>query len=158
MSEDVKVALIAGAVALLVSTVGFLSTRIALQEQQKEFGRNLQSAYTERLYSLRLEYYPLAFTLTEQIQYRPHPQGIVNREDLQHIAQELYSWKTGTVSLIISKQTLDRFYELRDALSMNYGQREGFTRDQVEKIMNARNEFRRSLRKDVGLIHEGLEE
>ena len=66
----------------------------------------------------------------------------------------LYSWKTGIVSLIISKSSLKKFFALRNALNTGYGENDRFTDSQVEKIMKTRDEFRSSLREDIGLLYE----
>lgn len=154
MNTDIKVALIAGGISLIVSLLGFISSWIVLRAQYKELERKIQNQFTDKLYTLRLEHYPQAFILTEQIQRRPKPQQIVERVELQSIAESLYTWKTGTVSLIISKHSLENFFALRDTLSMGYGENDRFTSEQVEKIMKTRDEFRSSLRQDIGLLYQ----
>ena len=154
MNTDIKIALIAGGISLAVSLLGFISSWIVLRAQYKELERKIQNQFTDKLYSLRLEHYPHAFILTEQIQHRPKPQQIVERTELESIANKLYIWKTGIVSLIISKHALEKFFALRDALSLGYGENDRFTNEQVERIMKARNDFRRSLRQDIGFLYE----
>jgi hypothetical protein len=154
MDTDVKVALIAGGISIIVSFLGFISSWIVLRAQYKELERKIQNQFTDKLYSLRLEHYPQAFILTEQIQHRSKPQQIVEQVELMSIAEKLYVWKTGTVSLIISNQSRKKFLALRDALSMGYGENDKYTNEQVEKIMKTRNEFRSSLRQDIGFLYQ----
>lgn len=154
MSDDIRVAIIAGLVSLVVSMLAILSTWITVFAQRKDLERQIQNQFTDKVYSLRVEYYPRAFELTEQIQRRAEPQRIIGKKELQHINRELFEWKTGKVSLIISGKALDCFYALRDALDMGHGEHENFNLEQVEKIFTARNNFRSSLRQDIGLLHE----
>ena len=154
MDPDIRVALIAGGISVCISIISFLSSLLVIKGQQLDLERKIQNQYTDKLYSLRLEHYPQAFILTEQIQQRPKPKKIIERTELQNIALQLYSWKTGAVSLIISKRSLDKFFALRDALSVGYAENDRFSDSQVERIMNTRNEFRSSLRQDIGLLYE----
>lgn len=151
MNTDIQVALIAGFVSLIVSLTSSLLVNNGMLVKLE---RKIQNQFTDKLYSLRLEYYPQAFTITEQIQHRPKPQKIIKDTELQKIADELYSWKTGLVSLIISKSSLEKFFALRNALNMGYGENNRFTDSQVERIMKTRNEFRKSLREDIGFLYE----
>ncbi len=154
MDIDVRVALIAGGISFTIAILSYLSSLQEFSKQREELERKIQNQFTDRLYPLRLEHYPKAFILTEKIQRRSKPQQIVEQAELKKIADELYAWKTGIVSLIISQSSLGKFFTLRDALIMGYGENDKFTDSQVERIMRARNQFRSSLRKDIGLLYE----
>ena len=147
MSDDIRAALIAAMVSLVV-------TWLTVRAQRKELERSIQNQFTDKLYLLRIEHYPIAFNLTEEIQHRPDPQKIVDRKELQRINRELFSWKSGVTSLIISEHSLKCFYDLRDALEMGYGENQMFTKDQVNRIFSARDKFRKSLREDIGLLYK----
>ena len=152
MSDTLVVAIIAGGVSLGVSIIGFLSSMLMVQSSQRDLERRIQSQFTDKLYALRLEHYPMAFKITERIIRRARPEGIVSHDILTEAGKELWAWRTGIVSLIISNRSLKALYELRDALQMGAGDKSGYTDDQIEKIMRARNDFRGCLRSDLGFL------
>jgi hypothetical protein len=153
MSENIQVALIAGIVSLIVTTIGLLSSFLIQKMQSKEAEKQIRTEAAAKLLALRLEHYPKAFDITEKIQRRKKPQRIISREELLKISNELSKWKTGVVNLILSQETLDCFYELRETLGMGYAEKDAFSFQQVEKIIFAKDEFRKSLRRDVGYLH-----
>ena len=151
MSTDVEVAVIAAAVSLVVSLVGFISSSLSLRVQREQIERQIRSRFLEKLYLLRLEHYSAAFVITDKIQHRPEPERIISRSDLLKINQELYEWKSGVVSLIISANSLKAFYELRDALGMGYAEQGRFSKAQIDKIFKSHANFRRALRSDLNM-------
>ena len=153
MSENLQVVLIAGSVSLVVSLIGVLSTLFVQKIQSRNTEKQIRTNVADKLLSLRLEHYPTTFTITEKIQRKKEPQRIITRQGLQEINNELIAWKTGIVSLILSKEAIDAFYDLRDTLNMGYAEKENFSREQVEKIMSARDKFRGVLRYDIGFLH-----
>jgi len=153
MSENVQVALIAGIVSMIVTTIGLLSSFFIQRMQSQEAEKQIRNEAASRLLALRLEHYPKAFDISEKIQRRKKPQRIMSREELLKISTELYEWKTGIVNLILSQETLDCFYELRETLGMGYAEKDAFSFQQVEKIISAKDEFRKSLRRDVGFLY-----
>lgn len=154
MNTDLQVALIAALVSLFVSAIGFTSTALNFRFQRKQIEKQIRSQLIEKLYSLRLEHYPQAFEFTDNIQRRPEPQRIIANDELMKISQDLYTWKSGVVSLIISADSLRAFYELRDALEMGYAEKERYSKEQTEKIFRCIADFRKSLRSDIGLLHK----
>ncbi len=153
MSESIQVALIVGAVSLMGSTIGLLTSFFAQRMQSKEAEKQIRVEAASKLLALRLEHYPKAFDISEKIQRRKKPQRIMSREELLKISNELSSWKTGVVNIILSQETLDCFYELRETLGMGYAEKDAFSIQQVEKIISAKDEFRKALRRDVGFLY-----
>jgi hypothetical protein len=154
MSENVQVALLAGIVSLFVTSIGLLSSFLIQRMQSRDAERQIRTEAATKLLSLRLEHYPRAFDITEKIQRRKKPERIIPRQELLDISKELYEWKTGIVNLILSQESIDAFYNLRESLGMGYAQKDAFSSEQVEKIMSARDEFRKSLRRDVGFLYK----
>jgi hypothetical protein len=153
MSENIQVALIAGVVSMIVTTIGLLSSFFVQKMQSREAEKQIRTEAATKLLALRLEHYPKAFDISEKIQRRKKPQRILPREELLAISGELIEWKTGIVNLILSQETLDCFYELRETLGMGYAEKDAFSFHQVEKIISAKDEFRKSLRRDVGFLY-----
>jgi hypothetical protein len=155
MNENLQVALIAGFISLVVSSIGILSSWLLTRSQSQQLEKHIRSDLTEKLVALRIESYPGAFAITEKIERRKEPQRILGRQELKVINGELRAWKTGIVSLVLSFDSLDAYYKLLGALGMEYGEKDGYTREQAEKIISARDQFRSSLRRDVGFLHAG---
>jgi hypothetical protein len=155
MDANLQVALIAGLVSLLVSSVGLISSFLVTRSQARQSEQRIRSELKEKLVELRLQHYPGAFTITEKIQRRKEPRRIIPRQELKVIDAELREWKTGTVCLILSFESLQAYRELCEALGMGYGEKDGYSREQADKIMFARDHFRSALRRDVGFIHAG---
>ena len=149
MNTNVESAIIAATVSLIVSLIGFISSTLKLRAQREQIEKQIRSRFIEKLYLLRLEHYSDGFVITDKIQRRPEPKRIIDRDNLLEINQELYKWKSGTVSLIISPNSLAAFYELRDALSMGYAEQGRFSDAQVDKIFKSLANFRGALRSDL---------
>jgi hypothetical protein len=146
MSTEVTVALIAATTSLVVSGIGYYF-------QQKELRKRLDRMFTDRLYNMRLDSYPPAFDITDQIKNRPKPEGIIPKEKLDQIRYDLISWKKGAVNIAISSDSLSAYYNLTKALNMGYELKDQFSEVQIKKIFDARNEFRKNLRADLGYLY-----
>jgi len=142
-------------VTIAVSIASSLVTSLLAGNAQKiDLERKIQNQFTIRLYNHRIDQYPNAFIITDKILQKVEPQRIIEQNELRTIGKNLCDWKTGIVSLIISKDSLKTFYELIKTLEMNYGDHDKYTKEQVNKIIKKRNEFRGSLRRDIGLLYE----
>jgi hypothetical protein len=149
---NMESAIIAAITSLIISTFSvYLSFRNQIQ-QKEQFDKNQKRALTNKLYELRLENYPKAFSITEWLQKSKG--NNLDPKNALKVLEDLKEWKTGTISLIMSKVSVDKFYELRDALSKQPALGNSYSNEQIEKIWILRNQFRRSLRKDIGLLYE----
>ncbi len=155
MPEGFQTALIAGLVSLVVSAVGLVTSLLVARSQMRQNEEHIRSELTQKLVELRLQHYPNAFTITERIERRKEPQRIISRQEQHEICEELRAWKTGEVSLILSFDSLQAYYDLTRALGMGYAEKGGYSREQAEKVIHARDQFRSCLRRDVGFIHTG---
>ncbi len=118
---------------------------------KSEFEKTRSRGSTDKLIALRLEKYPDAFEITDKIQKRTGNQ--FNKSEIELVKNELYLWKTGITRLIISNKAYGTLLELLDSLAKNTAHGEKYSQEQVNKIWNLRNEFRRGLRKDIGILH-----
>ncbi|MEQ1546134.1 hypothetical protein [Methyloglobulus sp.] len=143
---EIVTALIAALTSLIVSAVSYLI-------QQREIDKRLDRMFTDRLYNMRLECYPPAFDVTDQILRRPKPEGIVSEQNLEKIRYDLVDWKKGVVNIAISGKSLMAFRALISALSMGKGLKDRYTDEQIEKIFNCKNQFRKNLRADLGCLY-----
>ena len=147
MSPVETSAIIAGGVSLISAFATYYTTKWKTSKE-------LDGVFASRLHDLRLSEYPRAFNLTESLGKRYE----LSHEDattkwLEMIA-ELRTWKGGVASLVMSEQSLDWYYKLNEALKATPAKGSYFNEQQVERIFNARTQFRLSLRKDIGLKKE----
>ena len=150
MEAAIYVALISGLVSLVVA---YFTARYKFNHDRRIVDDQLNQRHLERIYGIRLDTYGRAFDITEPIRRMPVEKGGINsREQLLDVRQQLWEWKTGQVNLVMSKKTLDRFYELSAILKKPCeNSRDNVYSDlQIDNIMNARNSFRSQLRVDLG--------
>ncbi len=148
---------------LIAVTSGLISLLVAYFTAAYKFSRDrrmleheLNQRLLERLYSLRLERYPAAFEITEWIRRKRRDEGGINsREELLEIQKQLWAWKTGEISLVLSKDALDAFYELVERLKKpcEDARNNRYSDVQIDKIIFARNNFRGILRSEIGHRH-----
>lgn len=153
MEVDIRVALIAGGVSLIVTVISLISSFFVQKLQSRNSEKQIRASVSDKVISLRLKYYPQAFVITERIKRRKEPEKIIPRLEILKINKQLSEWKSGIASLILSQDSINAFYELRDALNMGYAEKNAYSQEQVEKIIASRNNFRSSLRYDIGFLH-----
>jgi hypothetical protein len=150
MKDFFSPAIIAAVTSLIISLLTlyqFLKNKHFLELQAAKAS---DRAFTSKLYDLRLEHYPKAFELLDNI-YKEKG-GVLNPQIVAETCKALTSWKKGIVGLIISNEANQSFHELRDAMIKNPSSVDKFSTEQIEKIMVATKEFRRQLRRDIGFI------
>jgi hypothetical protein len=151
MSEFFTPSIIASITALCVSFITLFQYFKNQRFQQKQFDINLNRSLTTKLYDLRLEHYPKAYEITDLI-YKQKG-GNYSDDELKNILEELIEWKKGLINLIISVESRDSYYILRDILMKNPAQQESYSDLQIEKIFNANKSFRKQLRRDLGFMY-----
>lgn len=150
--DVVIVALIAGSVSLAVSAIGFVATLLTNAANRRRLEREIRHKFVEKLYEIRLEVYPEAFEITQLIQRRKMPLRINKRDELMAIRKRLLEWSNGKAALVISRPSMKALYALKNVLNKQPGLTDGYTEEQVQKIWVARNQFRRCLRRDLGIL------
>lgn len=150
MDDFFSPAIIAASTSLLISIITLFQFFKNQRFQQRQFNDSLNRTLTTKLYDLRLEHYPKAFEITDNV-YRKKG-GNYDFEAIQGSLRELIDWKKGTVDLIISIEASDGYYKLRDALMKNPSHKNRYSNEQVEKIHSTTKYFRRQLRRDLGFL------
>lgn len=152
MPVEIVSALIAGFVSVIVSILAYVAIVRQAKIDRINVERHLERQLTERLYNLRLEYYPSAFKITEKL-------GKDNTvEVIKNIRKALSEWKSGEVGLILSYKARQSFYELNEAIKKNPEKSNSYSNDQIQKIWKLRNRFRGELRRDLGLLFDEEDE
>ncbi|AZB26448.1 hypothetical protein EG339_18580 [Chryseobacterium bernardetii] len=143
-------ALITAFTSIIISLVTLFQFYKNQKLLQKQFEKTINRNLTSKLYDLRLEIYPKAFEITDKI-YKEKG-GNYDIEKITIALYELNEWKKGKVNLIISPEALDSFYYLKNSLLKNPGNINLYTDEQIEKITNSKNNFRKQLRRDLGFL------
>jgi hypothetical protein len=138
--------------SLVISLIALYQFFKSQNFQQRQLDKNLKRNLGIKLYELRLEDYPKAFEITDRI-FKTKG-GNYNVDEIKSVLNELIEWKKGRVSLILSTEGLHAYYLIRDALMKNPANVMQFSVEQVEKITNFNNNFRKQLRRDLGFLFE----
>jgi len=154
MSEKILVAAIAGSVSLVVALFGLLAGYFQHRNAIDKLKVEIDNKYNERLYEKRINLYPEAFRIASRIKKLKKPELIIPKNIQEEILKELNVWAEGDAGLFMSNNTIKCYFELRESLGNNPGDGEFYTHRQVEKIWEARTNFRKALRADVGNLHK----
>lgn len=150
MNDFFTPSLVTAMTSLIISLVALFQFYRSQNFQQKQFNKTINRNLTNRLYDLRLEIYPKAFEITDNI-YKDKG-GNYNNERLKNSLNELIEWKKGKLNLIISSEALESYYQLRNNLMKNPANNNNYSPEQIEKITNSNNNFRKQLRRDLGFL------
>ncbi|MDD4674014.1 MAG: hypothetical protein PHI03_13880 [Bacteroidales bacterium] len=150
MEEYLTPSIIAALTALVLSLITLFQFFRNQRFQQKQFEELNNRNLTTKLYDLRLDYYPKAFDITDNI--IKEKGGNYNPTKLSKTLNELIDWKKGVVNLIISVESRDSYFELRDVLMKNPSENGDFSNAQIKKIECAKRNFRKQLRRDLGFM------
>ena len=150
LKELLSPAVIAALTSLTISLITLYQFFKNKRLQEDLFARGSNRTLTTKLYDLRLEHYPKALELIEEV-YRKKG-GNFDPSTVRKTCEELINWKKGIINLIISNEAHKSYYTLRDAMMKNPAQVNQYSPEQVEKITSAIKEFRQQLRRDVGFL------
>lgn len=150
MNEFFTPSIIAALTSLILSIITLFQFYRSQNFQQKQFNKTLNRNLTTKLYDLRLEEYPKAFEITDNI-YKDKG-GNYDSEKLKSSLNELMEWKKGKINLIISAEALESYYLLRTNLMKYPANSTNYSLEQIEKITNSKNNFRKQLRRDLGFL------
>jgi hypothetical protein len=150
MNDFFTPALVTAMTSLIISLVALFQFYRNQNFQQKQFNKTINRNLTTKLYDLRLEIYPKAFEITDNI-YKEKG-GSYDFEKLKKVLNELIEWKKGKLNLIISSEALASYYHLRENLMKNPANNNVYSVEQIEKITNSNNNFRKQLRRDLGFL------
>ncbi|OAZ04493.1 hypothetical protein [Flavobacterium succinicans] len=150
MTDFFTPSLVTAITSLVISLVALFQFYRNQNFQQKQFNKTINRNLTTKLYDLRLEIYPKAFEITDNI-YKDKG-GNFDTERLKNTLNELIEWKKGKLNLIISSEALESYYQLRNNLMKNPANNNNYSAEQIEKITNSNNNFRKQLRRDLGFL------
>lgn len=153
VTDKIIAAVIASCISLVIALITYKSAFKKLKEERLNFEKELEHRYIDKLFEKRMQMYPSAFASAGKIYRLKAPEYITPNEKLRKIKYELKEWAEGEAGLFISKELIEAFNNLMDVLSKKPGNIDSYTLEQADKIWKARNDFRASLRKDLGILH-----
>lgn len=116
--------------------------------------RKIKSGFTQELYRRRLETYSKLIRITQNTGKQTQP-----LEAYKQCRDALIEWQTNTDGyLLLSRDSLPAFRALKEALKKNPGDGVKYSKVQIVKIWQCRNQLRRALRKDLRLYHNEKED
>lgn len=159
ISEKLLTVLIAGGVSLVGGLISYFAsdrtTKQTLASKERQFEQEIKIKFIEKLYELRLQCYPEAFANTGKIKRKKAPDFINSQEELREILNSLETWVEEEAGLFLSKDAIRAHRELREVLGKNPAFQNKYSKEQADKIWEARNEFRKWLRRDLRNIYSG---
>jgi hypothetical protein len=144
MSSSMNTALIAGSVSVVIALITYLTTRWKTRQ-------DLEGAFASRLQELRITHYPQAFEITERLSKRGELDIVDASKLWLNLITDLRHWKSGVPSLIMSRDAIEAYYKVNEALKTTFAKGDHFGQQQVDKIANYRDKFREVLRRDIGI-------
>ena len=153
MDDRIATALIAAAISLGVSVVGFVASWLTLRAREAEVMRQIRSSYMDKLYERRLELYPPAFEIAAWLSRPPRGWASYDRVWLLERRNRLFEWMAGAAGLVISSDTIAACYDLLDCMGSNYGEKDAYSRVQMEKLVQSARRLRSQLRRDIRFLH-----
>ena len=152
MEPKITSALIAGGVSLIVSLVTYYATKSKIKSERAKLERELERKLTEKLYDRRMNAYPKAFSITNDLLGYIIDDDTFSRTDTDKIYKELSDWISSDASFILSKNSLNSFYDLRESLLVNPTNGDSYSKKQKKNMWKCKNKFRSALRNDVKLL------
>ena len=145
MTDQILPAIIAGIVALTVSIV---SSWLTNRSTAKKLSLESMQLRQDRLLDLRLQSYPRAFAITGRMRFRKGDKS--KPEELGTVADDLREWWVGTAAALLSSSSVETYYTFQVAIKrcINFSNRDVA---EYQRLYQANSEFRRQLRKDIGL-------
>lgn len=150
MKDILSPSLFASLTSLVISVITLYRFFKNQRFQQQQFNKTLDRSLTNKLLDLRLEHYPKAFEITDSV--FKEKGGNFDPAKIKNTVEELIEWKKGVINLVISSEALTSFYVLRDAAMKSPANNGTYSSEQVEKISVETKDFRKQLRKDLGIL------
>ena len=105
--DQIIVATIAAVVAIAVSVItSVLTHKFSRQRLELE----VSEKWRAKLYELPLEHYPRAFEVTGRLMFSRKSRN--SSDELDTIKRDLRDWWVGPAALILSKSSVDAYYDL----------------------------------------------
>lgn len=154
MDAAILTTIISAVVSLTVTLITVFVSRSSIKAEREKLERELQRSMTARLYDVRLEVYPRAMEITEGLRksHLAEQADTLSEEYFRNIRNELDQWHATRAAFIVSRSSLEQLWNLREALRQKPGPDGRYSQEQIQKIVDAKGKFRKSLWSDMQLL------
>ena len=154
MDTAVLTTIVSAVVSLTVTLITVFVSKSSIKAERDKLQRELQRSMTARLYDARLESYPRAMEVTEGLRQSrlAEQRDRLSQAYFRTILDELDQWHATKAAFIISRGSLEQLWDLREQLRQKPGADGRYSSEQLQKIVDAKGKFRRSLWSDMQLL------
>ena len=145
-------ALIAGIVSVAISLGSLWATKYKIKFEKQKQERELERKLTERLYELRIDAYPKAFSITAGLLGHILETENITRDVIQEIYKQISEWSSSDANFILSKKSLNAYYRLRDSLLVDPEIGDTYSKEQIKIMWKSKNKLRACLVDDLKLL------
>lgn len=150
MDAATLTSIIAAVVSLVVISVSAYVSSLTIKSASKTLEQKQEGSMTDKLYDVRIEWYPKGMELTEALR-RSQLAGDVtlNADYLKGIVSKLDSWYSSPAGFVLSRNSAQSFSILHEAIREKPESNGMYLPEQIDRMVKARREFRMALRADI---------
>lgn len=154
MEAAVLTTLISAMVSIAVTLITVFVSRNTIKAEREKLERELQRSMTVKLYDVRLESYPRAMEITEGLRNSRLAELAdgLSEAYFRGILKDLDDWHASRAAFIISRASLEKLWDLREALRQKPGPGGKYSPEQIQRIVDTKGKFRKSLWSDMQLL------
>lgn len=146
-------------IAIITASFSGIVSYFTIKMTLKSEKLKLQYDYDKLLIEERMKYYPELFKITQDI-WKQNKTISENIWEINKAYDLLMEWRKWWWFLLLSEQSLNAFYNLKESLKAKPGDGEKwwYTKVQLEKIWKQRNNLRWSLKDDIWIKIENYKD
>jgi len=112
LNQVVLSASIAGLISLIGVFISLYTSQRTIKSQSERFEKELQRRFTDKLYELRLDSYPKAFEITDDLRREFLLKKVISIEKLTSIRMKLLRWNKTRAGFLLSESSLRDYYAI----------------------------------------------
>jgi hypothetical protein len=145
--------IIAAIVSLVVILISAYVSRLTIMAARTTLEKQQLGSMTAKLYDVRIEEYPKGMEITEALR-RTQLAGDVTlcADYLNNIVSQLDKWYSSKAGFVLSRHSAQCFSELHKAIRVKAETNGMYSPEQIDRMVNARRDFRMALRADILLL------
>jgi len=142
--------IITAVVSLVVISISVYVSTLTINSARKTLEQKQEGSMTDKLYDVRIEWYPKGMELTEALRKSQLAGDVLLTEDyLKGIVSKLDSWYSSPAGFVLSRNSAQCFSTLHKAIREEPRSNGMYLPEQIDRIVRARREFRMALRADL---------
>ena len=142
--------IITAVVSLAVISISVYVSRLTIIAARKTLEQKQLGSMTDKLYDVRIEWYPKGMELTETLRKSQLAGDVTLTADyLNGITSKLDSWYSSPAGFVLSRNSAQCFSTLHRAIREKPQSNGMYLPEQINRMVKARREFRMALRADI---------